>query len=181
MSQGFKRGFMLSGVAVIAVALLVVLQRDDTPAAAATPRTATRNAAQARVPLTEVRLHRLQSTPPDLEDLDRNPFRFGERAVQPAAPAPTVSASPPRVVPRETAPPGPPPIPAIPLRYIGLLDAPAQAGRVAVLSDGNGNVFYGKEGDIIEGRYKVLGVGADTVELSYLDGRGRQTIRLTGQ
>jgi hypothetical protein len=62
-----------------------------------------------------------------------------------------------------------------------LFDAPSQAVHAAILSDGRGNVFYGKEGDIIEGRYRVLRVGADTVELSYLDGRGRQTIRLSGQ
>jgi len=67
------------------------------------------------------------------------------------------------------------------LRYIGLLDAPAQAGRVAVLSDGRGNVFYGKEGDTIEGRYLMLRVGPISADLSYLDGRGRQTIRLSGQ
>jgi hypothetical protein len=170
---------MLSGVAVIAAALLVV-QRDDTPAAAAAPRSAARNAAQTRVPLTEVRLHRLQSAPPDLEDVDRNPFRFGERAVEPA-PAPAISAPPPRVAPREVAASGPPPVPVIPLRYIGLLDAPAQAGRVAVLSDGKGNIFHGREGDTIEGRYRVLQVTAFAAELSHLDGSGRQTIRLSGQ
>ena len=67
------------------------------------------------------------------------------------------------------------------MRFIGLVDAPTQAGRVAILSDGRGNIFYGKEGDIIEGRYRVLKIGPDSVELSYLDGRGRQTIRLSGQ
>jgi hypothetical protein len=47
--------------------------------------------------------------------------------------------------------------------------------------DGRGNVFNAKEGDIIEGRYKVRRVGPDSAELEYLDGRGRQTIRLSGQ
>ena len=60
-------------------------------------------------------------------------------------------------------------------------DAPTQAGRIGIFSDGRGNIFSGKDGDIIEGRYKVLKVSPDAVELSYLDGRGRQTIRLTGQ
>ena len=78
-------------------------------------------------------------------------------------------------------PTGPPPPPPIGLRFIGLVDAPTQAGRIAILSDGRGNIFYGKDGDIIEGRYKVLKVSPDAAELSYLDGRGRQTIRLTGQ
>ena len=58
-----------------------------------------------------------------------------------------------------------------------------RAGRAAwlILSDGRGNVFDGKEGDIIEGRYRLLRVGTDAAELVYLDGRGRQTIRLSGQ
>lgn len=79
------------------------------------------------------------------------------------------------------APPLPPPPPPIPLRYIGYLDQPGQTPRVAVLSDGRGNVFNGREGDIIEGRYRVLRIGTDSADLIYVDGRGRQTIRLSGQ
>ena len=67
------------------------------------------------------------------------------------------------------------------LRFIGLVDAPSQGGRVAILSDGRGNVFYGKEGDIIEGRYRLLRVGPDAADIAFTDGRGRQTIRLSGQ
>jgi len=78
-------------------------------------------------------------------------------------------------------PTGPPPPPPIPLRYIGYLDQPGEVPRVAVLSDGRGNVFNGKEGDIIEGRYRVLRIGTDSADLIYVDGRGRQTIRLSGQ
>jgi len=69
----------------------------------------------------------------------------------------------------------------IPLKFIGVLETGSQAGRVAVLSDGGGNVFHGKEGDISEGRYVMVRVGPISVDLSYLDGRGRQTIRLSGQ
>jgi hypothetical protein len=67
------------------------------------------------------------------------------------------------------------------MRFIGIVDGPTPTGRVVFFSDGRGNVFFGREGDTIEGRYKVLEVGPDTAELSYLDGRGRQTIRLSGQ
>ena len=62
-----------------------------------------------------------------------------------------------------------------------MVDAPTPTGRVVFFSDLRGNVFSGREGDIIEGRYKVLKVSPDAAELSYLDGRGRQTIRLSGQ
>ena len=50
-----------------------------------------------------------------------------------------------------------------------------------MLSDGRGNVFYGKEGDTIEGRYRMVKIDREVIELSYVDGRGRQTIRLSGQ
>jgi hypothetical protein len=82
--------------------------------------------------------------------------------------------------PPPNVPAGPPPAPPIPLKFIGVLGAPGGA-QAASFSDGRGNVFQGREGDIIEGRYKVLRVGTDSVELAYLDGRGRQTIRLSGQ
>ena len=59
------------------------------------------------------------------------------------------------------------------------------ADRIAIFGDprsqGLGAPVYGKEGDIIEGRYRVLRVGTDSAELAYLDGRGRQTLRMSGQ
>jgi hypothetical protein len=113
----------------------------------------------------------------------RNLFRFETRRVASAEPtAPRRRAVAPVAV--DAGPPGPalpPAPPPIPLRYIGYLDQPGQVPRVAVLSDGRGNVFNGKEGDIIEGRYRVLRIGTDSADLIYVDGRGRQTIRLSGQ
>ncbi|MNC87469.1 hypothetical protein D3C83_31970 [compost metagenome] len=76
-------------------------------------------------------------------------------------------------------PTGPPPPPPIALKFFGL--AVIRGERVATFSDDRGNTFHGKEGDIIEGRYRVLRIGTDSVDVAYLDGRGRQTIRLTGQ
>jgi len=78
-------------------------------------------------------------------------------------------------------PTGPPPPPPITLRFIGLIEAPPRTGRVALLSDGRGGLMYGREGDTIEGRYRMLRVGTDSIEMAYVDGRGRQTIRLSGQ
>lgn len=114
-------------------------------------------------------------------DADRNPFRFEERAPalppgglaqRPVNQSPTVPALPP-------TPTGPPPPPPIPLKFIGTVE---QAGkRVAVLSDGRSSPQYGIEGTIILGQYRILKIGTETIEMSYVDGRGRQTIRLTGQ
>lgn len=65
------------------------------------------------------------------------------------------------------------------MRFIGLVEAPEQAQKIAILSDGRG-VYQGREGDIIEGRYRILKIGVESIEMAYVDGRGRQTIRLTG-
>jgi hypothetical protein len=77
-----------------------------------------------------------------------------------------------------TGPPPPAPPPPIPYKFIGLVEG--QAKRIAVLSDGRSAPVYGREGDIIEGRYRVVRIGVESIEMEYIDGRGRQTIRLSG-
>ena len=135
-------------------------------------------AAQAGGPVADVRLDLLTASGGDTPTVSRNPFRFQERAV----PVARRAAAPPR--PEFTAPPvptGPPPPPPITLRFIGLIEAPPRTGRVALLSDGRGGLMYGREGDTVDGRYRMLRVGVDSIEMAYVDGRGRQTIRLSGQ
>ena len=71
-------------------------------------------------------------------------------------------------------------MPPITLKFIGVIDMPTPAKRVAVLSDGRGAPVYGHEGETVLGQYRILRIGAESIEMSYLDGRGRQTIRLSG-
>jgi hypothetical protein len=150
--------------------------------AAPARRSAAPAAAPGDVAVADVKLELLQRTRPELEEAERNLFRFQARPAPPTPPpARAEPTAPAPVAPPVTVPSGPPPPPPIPVRFIGLVDAPTQGGRIAILSDGRGNVFYGKEGAIIEGRYRVLKVSPEAAELSYLDGRGRQTIRLSGQ
>jgi len=181
MSGTARRLLVLGGAAAIIAGTLVAF-RGEGPADPAAPAGLAASAAESAggAPVAGVRLDLLKGPRGELGDAERNPFRFEaraepepERPAMPDAPRPGVGTPP--------APTGPPPPPPIPLRFIGLVEAPTQAGRVAILSDGRGNVFHGREGDIIEGRYRVLTLGADVAELAYLDGRGRQTIRLSGQ
>ena len=184
MAAARQKQVIYGGLAVAALAAVLYLRSGDDPAAALrtpsnpVPGTAAQpQAAQnavADVKLESLRAGRAEATP-----AKRNPFRF--RAVEPP-PEPPRAVAPSRPVPVESpVPMVPPPPPPIPLRLIGMLNAPTQAGRVAVFSDGRGNTFNGREGDIIEGRYRLLRIGADSVELAYTDGRGRQVIRLSGQ
>lgn len=151
----------------------------DQPAPARQQAPATAAAKGATGPVADVRLDLLTSTGGDAATITRNPFRFQQRAVQAST---TVRRAAPR--PEFTAPPvptGPPPPPPITLRFIGLIEAPPRTGRVALLSDGRGGLMQGREGDTVDGRYRLLRVGADSIEMAYMDGRGRQTIRLSGQ
>jgi hypothetical protein len=134
-------------------------------------------AASAAAP--DVHLPMLEAKRPRPVSAARNLFRFRPKPPPPPPPPVAPVERPPApVVP--AVPAGPPPPPPIVLKFIGTVEAPGQsAQKIAVLSDGR-NVFHGREGDIIEGRFRILRIGAESIEMAYLDGRGRQTIRLTG-
>jgi hypothetical protein len=163
-----------------ALALLVVAHplAQGGPAKARPARQGARN--QPPPTVADVKLESLKtaSTTPQPK-VARNPFRFYEPPPPPPVRRPAASAQPTFVA--APAPTGPPPPPPITLRFIGLIEAVQRSSRVALLSDGRGGLMSGKEGDIIEGRYRVLRVGTDSLDLAYSDGRGRQTIRLSGQ
>jgi hypothetical protein len=133
----------------------------------------------------DVRLESLNDERPQPVDSERNLFRF-----KPAAPPPRPALPPPAVVrapPAPNVPAGsPPPPPPIPLKFIGIVSAPGAPGapgqskRIAALVDSIGRSFGGGEGDVVAGQYRILKIGVESIEMAYLDGRGRQTIRLSG-
>ncbi len=122
----------------------------------------------------DVHLRDLEGERPKPGSGDRDLFRFKAKSAPPLD-RPPVTLSP-------TAPIGPPPPPTVPpiaLKFIGVVEATARSQKIAVLSDARG-VYYGREGEVVEGRYRILRIGAESIEMSYLDGRGRQVIRLSG-
>jgi hypothetical protein len=128
----------------------------------------------------DVHLNALDGERPKPVNTVRNLFRFKPKAPPPSqmiagGTAPTLPVNPGPAVPA-----GPPPPPPITLKFIGIVEAPAKARKLAVLSDSAGHVFQGAEGDLVEGRYRIVRIGVESIEMTYLDGRGRQTIRLTG-
>jgi hypothetical protein len=54
-------------------------------------------------------------------------------------------------------------------------------GQLAVFKDADGEIINGGEGDVLDGRYRLLKINAESADVAYPDGRGRQTIRLSGQ
>lgn len=128
-------------------------------------------------------------------DGGRNPFRFGRAVSSVPAPVsgssrqpPPVAEQPPSALPLPASgavgqgrDSGPPPASAITLKFIGLVQR-GDGVSLAVLSPGEGkSPVYGREGDIIEGRYRLVRIGSESLDIEYADGRGRQTLKLSGQ
>ena len=124
----------------------------------------------------DVRLEALDGNRPKPGGGDRNLFRFKPKA--PPPPPPQAQRPPAPVNPVPPGPPPPPPVPPIPLKFIGTVERGGQ--KIAILSDSAGHVSYGPEGATIDGRYRIIRIGAESIEIAYVDGRGRQTIRFTG-
>ena len=167
----------VAGAAVL-VALLVIARPVLNPPAApvrqsSNPAVATAGQTPA-VPVVDLNLDRLQTVGGQLRESQRDPFRFRPK---PPPPAPPVQSRPQVFTP--PVPQGPPPPPPIPLKFFGVMSVNGQ--RIAAFSDERGNTFTGREGDVLEGRYRLLRIGPDSVDMAFLDGRGRQSIRLTGQ
>ena len=170
-------------LAVLGVVLAVLLYRAWPRTAApvpsaSNPRSAARTGQTAEVAAPDVHLEALEAERPKPSGQSRNLFRFG-RTERPRETAVTPPPAPPPVT--STAKPTPAGPPPIPLRFVGTMQV---GGRtMAVLSDASGlqrNPVYGFEGDTILGQYRLVRVSAESIEMTYLDGRGRQTIRFSG-
>jgi hypothetical protein len=133
----------------------------------------------------DVHLDRLTASAAEPVEGGRNPFRMGAAPPPPGAAAQAGVARPagppvPMAPVAPTGPPPPPPVPPIPLKFIGIVTSAGRAGKIAVLTDGR-NVMSGREGATIDGRYRIVRIGEESIQVEHLDGRGRQTIRLSGQ
>jgi hypothetical protein len=184
MARKRQREIALAAVAIVLIAVAALRIRtaispSDRAAQVAAATQNKQHQSNQKAHVTQLDLQALEAERPEPVDGTRNPFRFQPKP----APPPPISNGPsvPPPVPvggplESSEPPSPP---RIPLKFITLMES-EKTGRVAVLTDGRG-VYHGKEGSIIEGRYRILKIGVESVDLAYLDGRGRQTIRLTGQ
>ncbi len=180
-----KRLLMGGGVVAVLVGAMWLLWPASPAPSASGPQPATRGAAAAARqapagPLAPVKMEALASERQEPGSATRNPFRYQPKAPPPPPPRPVVPPTPVNAEPsKPMPPPGPPPPPPIPLKFIGILER-ASGEKWAVLSDGK-VTMHGKDGDIIDGRYRIVKIGAESIELTHVDGRGRQVVRLTGQ
>jgi hypothetical protein len=181
-----RQQLMLGAATVVVIGLAAWTLWPSTPAPTAPTATQAR-ARNARAgapgetgPVGPVRLAALTASRDDPGQARRNPFRFQPKFVPPPPPPPERKGT--EAPPPPERPIGPPPIvvPPIALKLIGVLER-ANGVKWAVLSDGKSAPMYGKDGDIVDGRYLIVKIGNESIEMSHANGQGRQVIRLTGQ
>ena len=167
------------GVAIVA---LVASRMWSTESAAPPPvtsnQTRTGNATE-QPPINpaelDVHLEALQAARPGPQDAERNPFRFQSKPTPPPSLGALKPVTPPADVSTPPKPSGPPPIT---LKFIGTVEK--QGLKVAALSDCKGYTDYAKEGDIVDGRYRLVKIGVESMVIEYVNGTGQTTIRLEG-
>lgn len=179
-----RQWVILAGLAIVLVAAVMLRggSRPDTPAGASRQASNTQGRAVAPPRELDVRLEALRGERARPGAIDRNPFRFEARRPprgDDEAGEERGPASRREIEPAPPAPAGPTPPPPIPLKFIGIIESPG-AGRMAALSDGR-RVFHGRTGDTIEGRYRIVRIGVESIVLEYVHGGAQQTIRLSGQ
>ena len=125
----------------------------------------------------DVRIEALKKPSPKPAEVERNPFRFQPKP--PPPPPPVVNTPPGAAPPIATGPQLPPPPPPIgnTIKFIGIVQT--AKGKIGAFSDCRAT-FPGREGEVIEGRYRVVKIGIESAELEYLDGKGRSTLPLNG-
>jgi hypothetical protein len=63
------------------------------------------------------------------------------------------------------------------VKFLGFAEDPSRPGKLVSLSL-NGAVVLAREGDVVDGKYRLIKVGLESVEMAYLDGQGQTTIPL---
>jgi hypothetical protein len=167
------------GVALVALVAYYMWPASPPPSApAAAPRAqaARGNSGETVTPQDlDVRLESLQAKRPDTGEIERNPFRFRP----PPAPPPL---APVKLPPAPSGPPPPPPppvIPPIPLKFMGTVEGPGI--RLAALTDCKGFTYSGREGETIDGRFRLVRIQNETIVMEYVNGTGRTTIAKSGE
>ena len=139
MSRERRRLMILVGLLCVTLLVAVVRfwpQTAASIAARADPKAAARGKGPSAITAPDVHLDALADGKPKPGSApQRDLFRFKPKPPPPAA-APPVASAP--AVSAPSGPPPPPPLPPIAMRFIGLVESPAQGQKIAILSDGRG-------------------------------------------
>lgn len=177
-AENKKKLYAMLGLAVLAVLLVVrAFLSFGGPVAASIPAISQADAGRGKAAIAPL-------DPTLRTDLLRNSEEAaykgtGRNIFDSQAPLPPLP-KPPRVVIADNKPqppPPPPPPPPIPLKFYGFANKPGEPKSI-FLAQGD-DIFIGREGDIINRRYKIIRIQPTQVEIEDLPNNNKQAIPLT--
>jgi hypothetical protein len=62
---------------------------------------------------------------------------------------------------------------------MGFVDLPG-GGKLAALSDCKGSTFSAAEGKTVDGQYRIVKIGIESITIEFINGKGRQNLRVEG-
>jgi hypothetical protein len=182
---GRPRSLLLILLALAAAAFFVL--RTDAPMGpprpAAAPGTTARPGADASVDPAQLDVHleALAAERPGTGTAARNPFRFEARTQAPPQEAfrsPAQESLPPMGgVPPASMPPSRP----ITVRFFGVMETRGDMFAIFVDCTAGRRTSYAREAEIVDGRYRLVKIGMESVVIEHLDGTGRTTLAQNGQ
>jgi hypothetical protein len=66
----------------------------------------------------------------------------------------------------------------VPLQLVALATLPGNVRTATLRDTGTSTLVIGLEGQVLDGRYRLVKIGLESVIVSYLDGSGRRTLAL---
>lgn len=184
--KGRPRAWLLVLLVIVAVAFFLTrtpgpVRRGGVTTAPGAPQAA--GAAATIDPgLLDVHLESLALERPVPASTGRNPFRFHARPAEAppqAYPAPEQELGPRgNLLPPAPRPPASPPIT---VKFIGVLERAGETFAIFVDCTAGRRTPYAREGEIVDGRYRLVTIGRESVVIEHLDGTGRMTLAQNGQ
>jgi hypothetical protein len=176
-----RRLAIVTAVAVAAVALAVVQWQRSGPQLTS-PVLAQGAGTTEQIPWIDLDRVKQSSEAPPLGK--RNPFIFvavpqanpnqGGGPGDPAMPPPVDTPEPEPLTPTPTAPPEP-----MLIKFIGLLQ-PEGGAKIAVLLSEQKEILHGREGDLLGGRYRIVKIGLESIDMQDVTTGQSQKIPLRG-
>ena len=193
-----KKSIAVGGFVLLAAGILYYQLRDDSPAprpapVAVTPAAQPASAKSVSRTVAGGEAKNLGTTSAQLDPtLKMGPMLVTEKLVYSGSgrnifstasapveiPKPIASARPKPVIPVYEPPPGPPPPPPIDLKFFGTASS-ANGTRQAFLLHGQ-DLFLASDGDVVQRRYRVITVAANSILVEDMPNNNRQTLPLIG-
>jgi hypothetical protein len=181
---GRPRSLLLILLALAAAAFFVLRTEAPMgpPRPTAAPGTTARPGAETPIDPAQLDVHleALAAERPGPGTTARNPFRFEARAQAPqeAFRSPAQESLPPvDGVPPASMPPSRP----ITVRFFGVMETRGDMFAIFVDCTAGRRTSYAREGEIVDGRYRLVKIGRESVVIEHLDATGRTTLAQNGQ